>query len=187
MRAKSNAKDAILDAAEAVVREFGAVHMTLDAVAERAAVSKGGLLYHFPTKEVLLEEMIARQVDRCQLNRADAELRAGGGPDAKLRAYVTSALMVEGGMRETCAPLLAAGANNPKLLEPVREHYRKLLAEFAASGVDLDEALVVLMAADGLWLLELLQIYPLGAAQRERFYARLLQLSQRCATVAPTP
>lgn len=174
---RPSSKDLILDAAESVVREAGAVHMTLNAVAERAGVSKGGLLYNFPTKESLLEAMIARQVGRCEANRAEAEEKAGGDPTVKLRSYVDTALQVEGGMRETCAPLLAAGANNPKLLDPVREHYRKLIAELQDPAIDFDDAMVVMLASDGLWLLEMLQIFPLDEKQRTRFHAKLLALS----------
>ncbi|HBF34148.1 TPA: hypothetical protein DDW35_06255, partial [Candidatus Sumerlaeota bacterium] len=58
--ARPDSKEAILDAAESVVLEHGASHMTLDAVAERAGVSKGGLMYNFPTKEALLTAMITR-------------------------------------------------------------------------------------------------------------------------------
>ena len=39
---RESSKDAILDAAEAIVREQGAAHLTLDAAAERAGLSKGG-------------------------------------------------------------------------------------------------------------------------------------------------
>lgn len=180
---RPSSKDLILDAAESVVRESGAVHMTLDAVAERAGVSKGGLLYNFPTKESLLEAMIARQVGRCEANRAEAEAKAGGDVSVKLRAYVESAFQVEGGMRETCAPLLAAGANNPKLLDPVREHYRKIIKELQNSDIDFDDAMVVMLASDGLWLLEMLQIFPLDEAQRARFHAKLLALSDQTVEI----
>lgn len=180
---RPSSKDLILDAAESVVRESGAVHMTLDAVAERAKVSKGGLLYHFPSKESLLEAMIARQVGKCESQRAEAEAKAGGDVSVKLRAYVESAFQVEGGMRETCAPLLAAGANNPKLLDPVREHYRKIIKEFQNSDIDFDDAMVVMLASDGLWLLEMLQIFPLDEAQRARFHAKLLALSDQTVAI----
>lgn len=157
--------------------------MTLDAVAERAGVSKGGLLYNFPTKESLLEAMISRQVERCDINRKEAEKNNPACPSAKLRAYIESALQVEGGMRETCAPLLAAGANNPKLLAPVREHYRKIFQEFGKADINFDDALVVMLAADGLWLLELLQIHPLDEKQRTRFHARLLEMAAETAEI----
>ena len=45
----TGARERILDAAESVVIEQGVTGMTLDAVAARAKVSKGGLLYHFPS------------------------------------------------------------------------------------------------------------------------------------------
>src|SRR5690242_2095382 len=44
------ARDRILEAAERVVAEIGAARLTLDVVAQAAGVSKGGLLYHFPSK-----------------------------------------------------------------------------------------------------------------------------------------
>ena len=40
----------------------GAGKLTLDAVAERAGLSKGGLLYNFPTKDALLQAMIQRMM-----------------------------------------------------------------------------------------------------------------------------
>jgi hypothetical protein len=43
-------KDRILDAAERVVLRDGVTHLTLDAVAAETGISKGGLLYHFPSK-----------------------------------------------------------------------------------------------------------------------------------------
>jgi AcrR family transcriptional regulator len=71
--ARPSSKEIILEAAEAIVLESGAVHMTLDAVAERSGVSKGGLMYNFPTKEALLEAMINRMRDR--LNRLREKAR----------------------------------------------------------------------------------------------------------------
>src|SRR5690348_11094601 len=58
-----SARERLLDAAERVVAESGATHLTLDAVAKSAGVSKGGLLYHFPSKEALLEGMLARHFE----------------------------------------------------------------------------------------------------------------------------
>ena len=51
MHRKTDCRQAILEAAERVVTEAGAAHLTLDAVAGKAGVSKGGLLYHFPSKK----------------------------------------------------------------------------------------------------------------------------------------
>ena len=56
------ARERILEAAERVVAEIGAARLTLDVVAQAAGVSKGGLLYHFPSKESLLGALAQRYV-----------------------------------------------------------------------------------------------------------------------------
>ncbi|MGO2111987.1 MAG: TetR/AcrR family transcriptional regulator [Pseudoclavibacter sp.] len=68
-------RDRILDALEEILLADGAQAITLEAVAARAEVSKGGLLYHFPAKEQLLlgaVERLGARVDE-QLQRAIAE------------------------------------------------------------------------------------------------------------------
>src|SRR5919106_665839 len=56
------ARERILEAAERVVADIGAARLTLDVVAQSAGVSKGGLLYHFPSKESLLSALAQRYV-----------------------------------------------------------------------------------------------------------------------------
>ncbi|GGA71855.1 TetR family transcriptional regulator [Pseudoclavibacter endophyticus] len=67
-------RDRILDALEALLLEDGAPGITLEAVAARAEVSKGGLLYHFPGKEQLLVGAVERLGERvaAQLDTAIA-------------------------------------------------------------------------------------------------------------------
>lgn len=58
-----SARDALLDAYQAILLDEGQRATTLEAVAARAGVSKGGLLYHFRSKEALAEGLIARLDD----------------------------------------------------------------------------------------------------------------------------
>ncbi|EAE2866200.1 TetR family transcriptional regulator, partial [Listeria monocytogenes] len=51
-------KNNLLTAASEIVKEEGVVKLTLEAVAQRAGVSKGGLLYHYPSKEALIKGMV---------------------------------------------------------------------------------------------------------------------------------
>ena len=50
----------MLDALELVLVEQGLAGLTLEHVAERAGVSKGGLLYHFPSKAKLVDGLFDR-------------------------------------------------------------------------------------------------------------------------------
>jgi AcrR family transcriptional regulator len=60
IRRKRDSRESILQAAEEIVAKRGPAHLTLETAATQAKVSKGGLFYHFRSKEALLEAMIRR-------------------------------------------------------------------------------------------------------------------------------
>lgn len=53
-------KQKLLDAATDIIMEHGVHQLTLEEVAKTAGVSKGGLLYHYPSKEALLTAIVER-------------------------------------------------------------------------------------------------------------------------------
>lgn len=53
-------KQKLLDAATDIIMNQGVHQLTLDEVAKTAGVSKGGLLYHYPSKETLMTAMVER-------------------------------------------------------------------------------------------------------------------------------
>jgi AcrR family transcriptional regulator len=169
--------DGILDAAQVVVLEVGAAHMTLDAVATKAGVSKGGLLYHFPTKEALLKALLKRRLQHLEEARKRKCAELQDGPAREIKAYVLSSLSRNLKDAPIGASLLAAIAHDPKLLEPVRGDYQKRLAELIPAGLRFERALVVALAADGLRLLELLSLSPLNAKQRKQLIKELFRLA----------
>ncbi|MFD4458322.1 TetR/AcrR family transcriptional regulator [Nocardia sp. NPDC058480] len=74
-------RDRILDALETLLLERGAAQMTLDNVAAAAGVSKGGLLYHFKSKDALLVGLVHRLSERVGTQLGEA--RASGTPVAE--------------------------------------------------------------------------------------------------------
>jgi AcrR family transcriptional regulator len=176
MSPRPHSREVILDAAEILVLDVGAAHMTLDAVAERAALSKGGLIYHFPTKGALLEAMVARLLERFKERQAMAALSLPAGSKRELAAYVMAALTDTEEYKRISASLLAASANNPKLLDPMREYFREWFVKLGTSGLTFERAVVISLAVDGLWLLELLQLSPLDQMQRDKVSRELFRL-----------
>ncbi|KAF6612193.1 TetR/AcrR family transcriptional regulator, partial [Paenibacillus sp. EKM208P] len=55
---KALKRELILKAASMIVHEEGVEKLTLEAVAKKAGISKGGLLYHFPNKDELILGMV---------------------------------------------------------------------------------------------------------------------------------
>ncbi|MFJ4208354.1 TetR/AcrR family transcriptional regulator [Paenarthrobacter sp. NPDC089675] len=88
MPRKPVARDAVLDAFESLLIEVGERAATLDAVAKRAGVSKGGLLYHFPNKEALISALLER-LD--ELAEQDIELMKAA-PDGSAAYFIRTSL-----------------------------------------------------------------------------------------------
>jgi AcrR family transcriptional regulator len=57
-------RELILDTASALITREGIGKLTLDRVARDAGISKGGLLYHYSTKEQLIVDLVATLVAR---------------------------------------------------------------------------------------------------------------------------
>ncbi len=91
MARKPVAREAVLDAFESLLIEVGERAATLDAVARRAGVSKGGLLYHFPNKEAMISALLER-MDR--LVAEDVEIMANA-PEGAAVHFIKSSLWAD--------------------------------------------------------------------------------------------
>ncbi|KUI35517.1 TetR/AcrR family transcriptional regulator [Mycobacterium sp. GA-2829] len=82
----TSARERILDAYEDLLAVEGERYATLEAVAAKAGVSKGGLLYHFPAKDQLAAALCERFV---ALAAEDTD-RMRTDPEGPARYYVRS-------------------------------------------------------------------------------------------------
>src|SRR5690606_11345283 len=134
-------------------------------------VSKGGLLYHFPSKESLLGALAQHYVESMEqcIEAAKGGLCAADhGRD--LKACVLGILRGDSRARAIGmgTALMATAANNLALLEVIRERTARYTGELAASGADFPRAAIVTLAVDGLMMRESLRISPFTEEQRER-------------------
>ena len=174
---RKNARERILDAAEEVVLEVGAGHMTLDAAAKKAGISKGGLIYNFPTKEALLQAMIERYVLRMKSDFDKQYAKLPDSPDREIKAYILSVLDQHSKEKHIGTALVAAGAHNPELLDPARVAYREML-EMTVSGPHRERLMVVSLATNGILLMELLGMRPFAPKDRKAVFGELLNLAE---------
>lgn len=177
MSPPTSSKEIILDAAEGIVLDSGARHMTLDAVAERAGVSKGGLLYHFPSKEALLRGMLERLRKQIDDTRKEKSKGLKEGPKREIKAFILSSADRDPKKDQIGSALLAAVAHDPKLLQNARDDVRRRLDEVLQSGVNFKRAAVIFFAVHGLVLSELLSLSPLSKKERQELTEELLRLA----------
>jgi AcrR family transcriptional regulator len=170
-------RNTILSAAANIVLKQGASRMTLEAVAKEAGVSKGGLLYHFPSKEALIQGMI-EQMDQefkarifNEYEKDDFGTNQGRWLRALIKATFTSTHL------ELSAGLIAAVLHNPELLEPNRQSYETRQSLIEQDGIDPVLANIIRLAVDGLWFSELLAFAPPHESLKAQLMETLLALT----------
>lgn len=158
--------DALLDAAEAVVARFGIANLTLDAVAAEVGMSKGGVLHHFPSKDRLVEAMVVRSAEGWRAHFTRAYELMPPGPGRMARALLHHCLSDATGwtreLQRGSSACFAALAQNPKLIEPMRDVYSDLHERLAHDGLPPGVGESVGSAINGLWLYWVLGLVPVN-------------------------
>ena len=177
--------DLILTAAERVALRDGVLRLTVEAVAREAKLSKGGVLYHFATKESLIQAMLDRLIRYCE-QEMEQHQQNDAAPGRWTRAYVRKTLAPltpypgEAAFpksKEVGAGLIVAAATNPKLLEPLRKRFRTWQRAIERDGISPTRATVVRLAVDGLWLADVLGIWSLSDKLRRQVLNELIRLT----------
>jgi AcrR family transcriptional regulator len=147
MARKPVARDAVLDAFEGLLIDVGERAATLDAVAKRAGVSKGGLLYHFPSKEALITGVL----ERLDLLAAEDLAQMAVAPEGAAAYFIRSSLWSD-------TPMDRSFVAATRLAEAAQEEARRRFAAIQQRwleliGEDVGEAMAkaVLYMGDGLY------------------------------------
>jgi AcrR family transcriptional regulator len=163
---RPSSRDKIVTAAVELAKEVGPGHVSLDAVAHRAGVSKGGLLYNFPSKQKLLEAIVAYHIDKFEHELLEKTKKKQSKPasviEACLELYETECKMG----KPPASGFLAALVENPNLMLPARTMSRRLVDRIRADASDEATALVVFLAIEGLRCLPLLDLDVLTKDER---------------------
>ncbi|WP_424810468.1 TetR/AcrR family transcriptional regulator [Roseococcus sp. YIM B11640] len=166
-----DARTRILDAATRIAAERGVTALTLDSAAREAGVSKGGLLYHFASKEALLSGLLTRLTESIE-----AEFEAVWTAQPEGRGRTTRALlawafdnpeMVCAHHEQAAGIFLAAFHQDPALLDPVRQFFARTRARLMEDGLPPGHGFTVMAACDGLFMADIFQMYELDETQRQ--------------------
>lgn len=178
---RSNSREKILAAAAEVAREAGPGGVSLDAVAARAGVSKGGLLYNFPSKAKLMESLVETYVDAFE-REIDAAVDRG---ETVLEAFVRLTAQACEDKEASPTWLFAAMAENPDFLAPVTAHRRRLLDRMQHGQPDRAALLAVFFAMEGLRSMKLFDTDILDAEERRAFVDHMVEVAGRIGKSGP--
>ncbi|WP_400162499.1 TetR/AcrR family transcriptional regulator [Brevibacillus sp. TJ4] len=164
-------KTDLLAAAARVIQQRGLGNLTLEAVASEAGVSKGGLLYHFSSKEELVRGLNEQSLHVFQ-KRLDEEYAKTG---SYVQAYASASFTQIDDPEDYCADssLLAAIANYREVLAMWEDDYRLLREKMAEEHIPLEKGLIVRLVCDGLLFSRMFDLDPLSREEQSRVLAQL--------------
>ncbi len=169
-------------AAAKVIERDGAGHLTLEKVAAEAGVSKGGLLYHYPSKDALLQGLL----DHLLENRAGLVDDLGSADEVSNAALLNGLIDADFDLpkdeRIMAQGLIAASAENADLLAPAKQYVEALFEQLGASKATAATARTILLASQGLQFLELLGLLSLSVNERNEIRQHLKSLTQELAS-----
>ncbi|WP_103512242.1 TetR/AcrR family transcriptional regulator [Streptomyces sp. SM13] len=181
---RTSKRTQILDAATRVVQREGVKSVTFDSVAAEAGLTKGGLLYHFASRDDLIQAIHQHLADRWEadLIAAAGKPAAEATRDERLAAYTRVA--IQSSTRAELLLMLEGSTNtaHAAVWEAVTERWAPPPppapgpASASASATDDPAALdrfILRLAADGLWLYESLTSDRLDPAMRQAVAERI--------------
>ena len=174
-RTPEDTRRQIIEMAIEIAADQGAMAVTLDAVVARLPFSKGALLHHFPTKLALLEGVIdhlASEMTAAILAEAARDPNPyGRNARAYLRATVNEPV-TERDVSIGRAALVAC-AVEPSLIARWRAAMRTLAEDDPVDPAGKDDALMLRLIADGLWMSDLFGTHEVSPEQRRALLSLL--------------
>lgn len=161
MTTQPSARDRVLSAYEDLLISDGPQAATLDAVAAAAGVSKGGLLYHFKSKDALTEGLLAKLRQCAELDFA----AMAEDPEGCAKYYVRTSVFGD-------TPFDRAIVAAHRLIQSDDDAVRHVFTELHARWFELilsdigDPAVAraVMLLGDGLYFNATLFGFPTGVA-----------------------
>ncbi|MGQ2907561.1 MAG: TetR/AcrR family transcriptional regulator [Aliihoeflea sp.] len=170
---RPSSRQRILEAAEALAREQGPGNISLDAVAARAGLSKGGLLYNFPTKAKLLEALVEMHIERAEAALAQSVEAGPKGRNAMALAYLRYCRQEMIDRPEPASGVLAAIAENPEFIDPVRRYQKQVMERLRERSADFELSTIAFLAIEGFWSLRLMESDCIRPDEIQRVLDRL--------------
>jgi AcrR family transcriptional regulator len=124
-------RDALLDAAVALVRANGVQVVSMDAVAERAGVSRPLVYKHFANRDELLAAAYRREASKLHRDLA-SEVAAAGSVEEMYRALLRGSIRATVERGQIFTTLRAAGGWNRDIRREQRSRDRTTVRAFAA-------------------------------------------------------
>jgi len=174
------AKQEVLDAARRIVRERGAGNLTFDELVRESGVTRGGITYHFATKDALLRALVEADMEQWRELEDRHRPESVDAQTAELIADIRGHTERNEDRRRFVTGMLSAITLDRSLLDPVRAFIERRRAKMEWDDVELRRHLLRL-ASEGLFWSELFGYGELKPDVRKRLVALMEEMALELA------
>ncbi|MHB2263691.1 TetR/AcrR family transcriptional regulator [Aliihoeflea sp. PC F10.4] len=171
-RGRPSARQKILDTAMTLFAERGASALTYEELAKATGLTKGGLLYHFPSKEHLIGDFRKHLNSRYRAAWQDVFEQLPEGPTRALKSYAIASLENRSQSDHVSARMMVSGLWD---ITSGRAYYRERFDRMQ-EDVGFERTALVNLATEGLWFMELIGFSPFSDEERARIVDMLMQM-----------
>jgi AcrR family transcriptional regulator len=171
-------REKILSVTAKLIAASGPAELTIEKAAQAASLSKGAVLYHFPSKDALVSALITASLEKFDATTTRFVERDATGKGRFTRAYANVLFHPQNNTAEFAAGLLAAVTTNLSLLEPAVSRHADIQRRIEDDGISASLATLIRLAADGLYFTRAFGLAPPSDAQAEGVLKLLLEMSQ---------
>jgi len=160
-RPRSIDRDKLLDAAERIVHKVGPAGLTIDAVAQAAGVTKGGVQYCFGTKDQMIEALFRRwlaEFETCMERFAEGR----NDPRSLVQAYVAAIGQTYRAANERSSVMLALLMQSEGRLEQCRQWYQEQFDRMKLTSGKQQRLRLAFLAAEGAFMLRCFGFAEIG-------------------------
>ena len=176
-RDKTNSRSRIVNAAIDIAINQGPKVLTLDKVAEKCGMSKGGVMHHFKNKEALLEALLANMMDTFKCYEDD--IVAQEDNLLPITRVLKSREQIHNHVNLDYARiLLVAATEGDALMAPIQQRFKEFVDELKADDAYYFDSLLLWLAADGLSFQELISVGPFSETERKAIRHRLIEMAE---------
>lgn len=171
-------RETVLKAAASIIASQGIGAFTIEAVAQEAGVTKGGVLHHFPSKEALVNGLIDGVMQTFN-QRLQAELATEpeGQPGRWLRAYIRTVFFANYDDANLLPALAAAVDADHQTLERIRNSFTFSQQAATQDGIDPLQATLIRLAVEGVVFTRALRVDVLDSATSQQIYDALIRMT----------
>ncbi|MCE4048171.1 MULTISPECIES: TetR/AcrR family transcriptional regulator [Bacillaceae] len=169
----------IIDTAKQIIHESGITSLTLDAVAKQANISKGGLLYHYSSKEALIKGIalsIFEDLDTALTEYAKKD-PVETGKWTRAMIEVTKDDLYN--RAELNVAVMASSLLDKDVAEGISNSYQRALTKLENDGISPVTASVIRLALDGLYYSQMLHVAPLDKKMQTAVLDQLTLMTRK--------